>query len=104
MLNKALRLIRVYHDLSQTEAAGRLGISKSYLSEIESGRKNVSLDTLEKYAEAFDMPLSSLLLFAERSENSDFSENARYYVADKAVKMLDWIETISDRQGDKESA
>src|SRR5258708_23512491 len=29
MLNKALRLVRIYHNLSQTEAARRIGLSKS---------------------------------------------------------------------------
>jgi len=64
MLNKALRLVRVYHDLSQVDAAERLGLSKSYVSEIEKGDKNVSMATLQKYSEAFDIPMSSLLLFA----------------------------------------
>ena len=39
MLSEALRLIRVFHDLKQTELADRLGVSKSYLSEIESGEE-----------------------------------------------------------------
>lgn len=38
MLSEALRLIRVFHDMKQTELAQRLGISKSYLSEIEKDR------------------------------------------------------------------
>ena len=41
MLNEALRLIRVYHDISQKVAAARLQISAPYLSEIETrGRKS----------------------------------------------------------------
>ena len=48
MLNEALRLVRVYHDLSQADVAERVGLSKSYVSEIESGEKNVSLAVLEK--------------------------------------------------------
>ncbi|CTQ32062.1 helix-turn-helix domain-containing protein [Jannaschia rubra] len=96
MLNKALRLVRVYHDLSQVDAAERLGLSKSYVSEIEKGDKNVSMATLQKYSDAFDIPMSSLLLFAERVEGAGKSENVRVFVADKAVKMLDWVSTISD--------
>ena len=38
MLNQALRLIRTYHDFSQTELCAELGVSNSYLSEIESGK------------------------------------------------------------------
>ena len=39
MQSDALRLVRVFHDMSQTALAERLGISKSYLSEIEKGEK-----------------------------------------------------------------
>lgn len=96
MLNKALRLVRVYHDLSQADAAERLGLSKSYVSEIEKGDKNVSMATLQKYSDAFDIPMSSLLLFAEKVDGAGNAENVRAFVAEKAVKMLDWVATISD--------
>lgn len=95
MLNKALRLIRVYHDLSQVDAAERLGLSKSYVSEIEKGEKNVSLAVLQKYSQAFDIPLSSLLLFSEKIEDAGRSDAVRVFVADKAVKLLEWVATIS---------
>ena len=44
MLSEALRLIRVFHDVKQNELAERFGVSKSYLSEIESGKKLPSID------------------------------------------------------------
>lgn len=99
MLNEALRLVRVYHDLTQADVAERVGLSKSYVSEIESGEKNVSLAVLEKYAAAFDIPKSSLMLFAERVEEGGRPDAIRVYVADKALKMLDWAATISEYRG-----
>lgn len=99
MLNEALRLVRVYHDLSQADVAERVGLSKSYVSEIESGEKNVSLAVLEKYSTAFDIPMSSLMLFAERVEGAGKADAIRAYVADKALKMLDWAATISQYRG-----
>lgn len=98
MLNKALRLVRVYHDVTQTEAARRLDLSKSYISEIENGKKNVSLDILERYSKEFDIPVSSLMLFAEHADDPKFIENARTFIADKALKMLDWMVNISERK------
>lgn len=95
MQHEALRLVRVFHDLSQTALADRLGISKSYLSEIESGKKTVTLELLEKYAEVFNMPASSLLFFSERLSDSK-SEKVRAAVAGKVIKMLDWIASKSD--------
>lgn len=104
MLNEALRLVRVYHDLNQGDAAQKVGLSRSYICEIESGRKKVTLDVLEKYAQAFNIPVSSLMLFAEKNEDRDFSEDIRTFIADKVVKMLDWINVISDsREIDKDA-
>lgn len=92
MQHEALRLVRVFHDLNQAALAERLGISKSYLSEIESGKKPPTLDLLQKYADAFNMPLSSLLFFAENANTSSHSEKVRTAIAGKAIKMLKWIE------------
>ncbi|MFY8106358.1 MAG: helix-turn-helix domain-containing protein [Elstera sp.] len=99
MMNQALRLVRVYHDMSLVEAANRVGLSKSYVSEIENGHKKVTMEVLEKYAEAFGIPMSSLMLFAERTEGKRVSEDIRSYVADKALKMLDWVATLSHDRG-----
>jgi transcriptional regulator with XRE-family HTH domain len=96
LLNRALKLVRVYHNLTQLEVARRTGLSKSYVSEIESARKKVSIEILNKYSEAFGIPASSLMLFAEHSEDKRFSEDARVYIANKTLKMLDWIASIAE--------
>lgn len=91
MQHEALRLVRVFHDLSQTELAASIGISKSYLSEIESGKKTATLELLQRYAEFFSMPLSSLLFFAENVDSPSRSDRARTAIAGKALKMLQWL-------------
>lgn len=91
MQNDALRLVRVFHDMSQTDLAAKLRISRSYLSEIEKGeKKKVTLDLLERYAEVFKIPMSSLMFFAEQVDGSR-AERARVAVAGKIAKMLDWV-------------
>ena len=61
MQNDALRLMRVFHDMSQTNLVDKLGISKSYLSEIEKGeKKKVTLDLLERYSHLFLVTLVHL--------------------------------------------
>jgi transcriptional regulator with XRE-family HTH domain len=105
MINEALRLIRVYHDMSKAELARELGFSRSFITELEGGKKKVTLDTLERYSDYFDIPVSSIMLFAERTSEADFTDRARVFVADKALKMLDWVSSISrnahdgDRRG-----
>lgn len=99
MLNRALRLLRTFHQLSQVELAKRLGISNSYLSEIESGNKNPGLDLLEKYALIFNIPVSSILLFSEKLNGDRSSEKIRVKAAEKILRILEWVgekETVSD--------
>ncbi len=70
MVNEALRLFRVYNDLKLYELADALGISKSYLSEIEKGKKKPNLDIIDKYAEYFEVPPSAILQFSEKLESN----------------------------------
>ena len=104
MLNEALRLVRVFHDLNKTQTADRVGLSKSYITELERGDKKVTMEVLEKYADAFSMPLSSLMFFAEQAGNTSPAEKTRTFVAGKALKMLDWISIVTAERDDHEHA
>lgn len=97
-LKEALRLIRVFHDLSKIQVADRVGLSRSYITELEAGDKKVTLEVLQKYADGFSIPLSSLMLFAERANDRSFGERARAVVASKVIKMLDWVATLAEEQ------
>ena len=101
MYARALKVIREYHHLSQTELAARLDLSKSYISELEAGTKKASLDVLERYAEQFQIPMSSLLLFAERSADANFGDRTRSFAASKVLKMLEWVSEVSRDTGSR---
>lgn len=105
MLAEALRLMRVFHDLKQTELAERLGISKSHLSEIESGRKQPTLALIDRYSSEFKIPRSSILFFAEGLHDPARSANAaqrgRAVIARKVIHFLRLIE---ERTADAEEA
>ncbi|SBP89856.1 Transcriptional regulator, Xre family [Thiomonas delicata] len=93
MLNRALRLLRTYHQFTQVELAKRLGISNSYLSELEKGDKTPGLDLLEKYSELFKMPVSSILLFSENIDDGRKpGTKLRVAAADKILRLLEWLE------------
>ncbi len=99
MLNRALRLLRTYHQMTQVELAKRLGISNSYLSEIESGNKTPQLDLLEKYSQIFKMPTSSILLFSESIEGNGLrGSKLLTRAADKILRLLEWLEERDDIQ------
>lgn len=91
MLQKALRLIRIFHDLSQKELSIKLGISKSYLSQIESGKKKPTLSLLESYANVFDIPVSSIMFFSENMDNELDLENIRVFISSKIITLLNFI-------------
>ncbi len=93
MINEALRLIRVFHDLKQGEAAMKLGVSKSFLCELESGRKSPTLELLGKYEKSFDIPVSSILFFSENLNETDAASKGRQFVAKKIINMLNFIES-----------
>ena len=80
MKHELLKIIRTVNGFSQIRAAESLGISKSYLSEIESGKKKVSLDILEKYKEVFDISPSTVLFFDEQFKAKSI-ENFRQKMA-----------------------
>ncbi|WP_031393273.1 helix-turn-helix transcriptional regulator [Sphingomonas sp. STIS6.2] len=92
MINEALRLIRVFHDIKQFELAERLSVSKSHISEIESGNKTPSLDLIEKYSAEFKVPISAIMFFAEQLPTAQRGEKARTKIASKVLDLLGFIE------------
>lgn len=74
MISDALRLIRVLHDKKSRDLAAELGISASYLSEIEHGRKRPSLDIISEYARVFRLKPSVILFFAEELSEAETSK------------------------------
>lgn len=97
MLNEALRLIRVYHDISQTQLSLELEISNSYLSEIESGKKQPTLELLKKYSIRFDIPVSSLMFFSENINNTKVTEKLRIGAAKKIIALLQWVDIKNNK-------
>lgn len=59
--------LRRKRGLSQTDIAERMGTSQSALARVESGRSDVRLSTVARYAEALDVELN----FAIRTRPSD---------------------------------
>lgn len=106
MLSEALRLIRVYHDLKQSELADRLGLSKSYVSEIERGHKTPTLDVIEKYASEFRIPASSILFFSEKLSSGTPTENlqsrAKGIISGKVLSFLKFIEERTSNEENSE--
>ena len=87
-------MMRVYHREKQSDLADSLKLSKSYLSEIESERKVPTVDVLNRYAEHFSMPVSSLIFVAESLSTQDPKGKAK--IVRKAMELLKWVENTTD--------
>ncbi len=104
MLHRALRLIRIFHEITQKELAQQLGISPSHVSEIEAGKKKPSYDLLEKYASYFNVPVSNIIFFSEyldenNPDNGNYDQSKieskinklRVAVAGKIISMMEFV-------------
>lgn len=58
---RSLRALRKRHGCTQEALAHKLGLDRTYLSDIENGRMNVSLVNLEIIAQGFGLSLSRLM-------------------------------------------
>ena len=60
-LGLRVKALRMKAGLSQERFALRIGMDRTYLASIESGRRNVTLQNLKKIASGFNMSLAELL-------------------------------------------
>jgi transcriptional regulator with XRE-family HTH domain len=89
MIHTALRLTREFHRLKQVDLANKLEVSRSYLSEIESGNKTISVALLDKYSQVFNVPASTFLLFKDSvMEPMDKAQAVR---AERLLKFFEWV-------------
>ncbi|MEI2264550.1 helix-turn-helix domain-containing protein [Erwinia sp. CGal63] len=60
-VGERIRLFRKRKQLSQIALSERSGIDRTYLSDIENGKRNISLLTLNNLALALDVPIEMLI-------------------------------------------
>lgn len=99
MLGEALRLIRVFHDRKTGELAEGLGMSPSYVSEIESGKKTPSIEIIKKYADYFDTTPSAIMFFAEDLEVN----KKKFNKAGMRAKLIKFLQIMENATESRES-
>lgn len=62
-----LRLIRSKQGLSQEKLAELANLHRTYISSVERGERNVTIDSMEKLAQALKIQLTELLILDETS-------------------------------------
>lgn len=69
-LAEVVKLLRESKELSQAKFCELTGFLPQYVSKIETGTRGFGLETLLRYADAFDMPAWQLLMLAENYSQS----------------------------------
>ena len=66
---KAVRAIRQDKKISQEELGDLCGLHRTYISDIELGKRNVSLENIDKIAQALQVKKSELFVEVEQYES-----------------------------------
>jgi transcriptional regulator with XRE-family HTH domain len=60
-LGKNIRKLRLEKGMTQGGLCRKLGIDRAYMSNIESGNKNLTLATIQRIAKALEISIDTLL-------------------------------------------
>ncbi len=60
-IGKNLKKIRISNDMSQSDLAKKLGVDRAYISGVENGKRNPTIETLSKIANALEVGINKLV-------------------------------------------
>ena len=95
-MGEALRLLSIFNGYKSAELAKKLELSQSYVSELENGKKQPTMEVLDKYAKVFEMKKSTLMLFAESLEGEEIKNDKKQRIARAGMKLLKILEKVGE--------
>lgn len=101
MIGDVLQRLRKIYGYTGAEMSKNLGISVSYLSEIENNKKPPSLELLEKYSAVYEIKLSSLILLSENYDEAEKKKKGNAFIRNMMVSL---INGLSNNAGDPNEA
>ncbi len=63
---EALKQLRLNRGVSQEKYALQIGMDRTYYASVEAGKRNISIQNIQKIAEGFEISLSELFLEVEK--------------------------------------
>lgn len=97
-INEQIKKKRLELKISQNVLAEKIGITQSFLAQIESGKKNPSIDTIQKLCDALDLDFvaeKDHTLYASLEDISDLPPEA-------IARINEYIEMLKSKYGKKE--
>ena len=80
MFAKVLKMLRVSNDLTIKELAEKTGISASYISDLENGRKKEpSIEIIQKYSEALNVSIDTIVYFTKEAKGKQWEYQKMLY-------------------------
>lgn len=76
MIGQKIKTIRLLKNKTQKELANEIGITQAFLSLIEKGEREVSINLLKALGKALNVPLTVLMYLA--MEDNDFTPEAKH--------------------------
>jgi len=94
-IGKAIKLCRTQKDMKQSDLAAQAGISVSYLSLLERGKRNPNLSTVQRIADSLNVPINILMfLAADPHEVEEINQDTVEKLSSIALKLMK--ETVND--------
>ena len=94
----AIRLRRNHLGISQEELAGRAGLHRTYISDVERGARNVSLESIHRLADALTVPASHLFPRLEQTGPGPGTGFIPALSPDELVEILIVEDSASDAE------
>ncbi|MDI6802164.1 MAG: helix-turn-helix transcriptional regulator [Thermodesulfovibrionales bacterium] len=69
IFGKNIRTYREAKNLSQEQLADLCGLHRTYISHVECGKRNVSVENIQKIAQALRVKISDLFIGADAKKN-----------------------------------
>lgn len=108
LIAERLRGLREKKKLSQGDIEKRTGLLRCYISRVENGHTVPSMETLEKFARAMDVPLYHLFYDGERPPKMPnalkFKPSSRteWGFSGKSARILDRFRILLQKLGNKD--
>ncbi|WP_276485768.1 helix-turn-helix domain-containing protein [Paraflavitalea pollutisoli] len=87
-LGKTITTLRQKKNLKQTEMADMLGITHTYLSQVENNHKTPNVALLEKIAKTLNTPLPFLFFFAVDEKDIPEHKAAHFRMIEPLIKQF----------------
>ena len=87
-LGNAVKELRKKRGLTQGNFCEQIGITQSYLSQVEKGHKEPSIDVIKKIADALGTPIPVLFWFTLTEEDVDDNKREVFKLLKPSVNSL----------------